>query len=287
MKFKFIDNHRNTNKISKMCKMLKVTPQGYYQWKNRGKSKRELENEYLLQKIREVHQESNRIYGSPRITEKLKEQSIYCSKHRVSRIMKENGLFSKTTRKFKATTNSNHNRPIAPNLVNQDFGVEGPNRLWVGDITYIDTSEGWLYLAKVMDVYNREIIGWAADKRMRKELVIKAMDNALLKSDPGKGVIFHSDRGSQYASHDFRKQLSNNGIRQSMSEKGNCYDNAIAESFFKTLKSELIYHKRYKTRNEAQLDIFEYIEVFYNRERLHSALGYKTPVEYRRLLNVA
>jgi len=287
MKFNFIENHRKKNRISKMCEMLGVTPGGYYQWKNRGKSKRELENEYLLHKIREVHKKSYKIYGSPRITEKLKEQSISCSKHRVARIMRENGIISKTAKKFKATTNSNHNLPIAPNLVNQDFGVEGPNRLWVGDITYIDTSEGWLYLAKVMDVYNRQIIGWVADKRMKKELVIKAMDRALLKRNPLNGVIFHSDRASQYASHDFRRQLRNNGIRQSMSGKGNCYDNAIAESFFKTLKSELIYHKRYKTREEAKLDLFEYIEVFYNRERLHSALDYKTPIEYGRLQHVA
>jgi len=287
MKFQFIRIHRNENRISKMCEMFGVTPGGYYQWKNRGKSKRELENEYLLHKIREVYKKSNRIYGSPRITEKLREQSISCSKHRVARIMRENGIISRTVRKFKATTNSNHNLPIAPNLVNQDFGVEVPNRLWVGDITYIDTDEGWLYLAKVMDVYNREIIGWAADKRMKKELVIKAMERSLMKRKSYKDLIFHSDRGSQYASHDFRRQLRKNGIRQSMSNKGNCYDNAIAESFFKTLKTELIYHKRYKTREEAKLDLFEYIEVFYNRERLHSALDYKTPIEYRKYQHVA
>lgn len=282
MKFKFIDINKHDSRISKMCEMLKVSPQGFYQWKNREQT-----NEFLLLKIREVHIKSRCNYGSPRITRVLNNDSIPCSQPRVARIMRENGIVSKTKRKFKATTNSKHNLPVAPNLVNQDFGVEGPNQLWVGDITYIDTDEGWLYFAKVMDGCNREIIGWAAEKRMKKELVIKAMDRALLKRNPSIGVIFHSDRGSQYASHDFRGQLKNNGIRQSMSGKGNCYDNAIAESFFKTLKSELTYHRRYKTRDRAKLDIFEYIEVFYNRQRLHSALDYMTPIEYGELQHVA
>ena len=168
MKFQFIDINKHDNRISKMCEILQVSPQGYYQWKNRGKSNREQANEFLLLKIQEIHIKSRCNYGSPRITRVLNNDSIPCSQPRVARIMRANGIVSKTKRKFKATTNSKHNLPVAPNLVNQDFGVEGPNRLWVGDITYIDTDEGWLYFAKVMDVYNREIIGWAADKRMKK-----------------------------------------------------------------------------------------------------------------------
>ena len=193
MKFKFIDMNKSDNRILKMCEMPKVSPQWYYRWKNRGKSNRGQANEFLLLKIQEIHIKSRRNYGSPRITRVLNNESIPCSQPRVGRIMRDNGIVSKTKRKFKATTNSKHKLPVAPNLVNQYFAVEGPNRLWVGDITYIDTNEGWLYFAKVMDVYNREIIGWATDKTMKKELVIKAMDRALLKRNPSNGVIFHSD----------------------------------------------------------------------------------------------
>ena len=287
MKFKFIDMHKTKHRVNTLCQMFGVTVSGYYQWKSRGKSNREKENDFLLEKIRVTYQKSRGVYGSPRITQALNRESITCSQPRVARLMRENGIVAKTQRKFKATTNSNHHLPIAPNLVNQAFGVEGPNRLWVGDITYVDTDEGWMYFAKVMDVYNREIIGWAVDKRMKKSLVIKAMERAIRKRRLTGSIIFHSDRGSQYASYAFRKLLVNNHIRQSMSRKGNCYDNAMAESFFKTLKTELIYQKKYKTRQEVKQDIFEYIEVFYNRQRLHSALGYKTPIEYGKIQNVA
>lgn len=287
MKFKFVDRHKTEHRVDTLCQMFGVTSSGYYQWKKRGKSNREIENELLLEKIRITYKNSRYVYGSPRITAALNRQSISCSQPRVARLMRENGLIARTQRKFKATTNSKHNLPIAPNLVNQAFGVEGPNRLWVGDITYVDTDEGWMYFAKVMDVFKREIIGWAIDKRMKKSLVIKAMERAILKRRPAGSVIFHSDRGSQYASYAFRRLLANNRIRQSMSGKGNCYDNAMAESFFKTLKTELIYQKRYKTRQEAKQDIFEYIEVFYNRKRLHSALGYRTPIEFGEMKHVA
>jgi transposase InsO family protein len=267
--------------------MYGVTASGYYQWKNRGKSNREQENIFLLEKIKDTYEMNRCVYGSPRITQALNRQSISCSQPRVARLMRANGIAAKTQRKFKATTNSNHTLPVAADLVGQAFGVDGQNKLWVGDITYIDTDEGWLYLAKVMDAYNREIIGWAVDKRMTKDLVIKAMDRAIRKRRPTQSPIFHSDRGSQYASYAFRRLLVNNHIRQSMSGKGNCYDNAMAESFFKTLKTELIYQNKYQSRQKAKQDIFEYIEVFYNRQRLHSALGYKTPVEYGELQDVA
>ena len=287
MKFQFIDQHKKPYKVQTLCQMFGVTASGYYQWKHRGKSNREKENIFLLEKIKDTYELNRCVYGSPRITQALHRQSISCSQPRVARLMRANGIVAKTQRKFKATTNSNHKLPIAANLVGQAFGVDGPNKLWVGDITYIDTDEGWLYLAKVMDAYNREVIGWAVDKRMTKDLVIKAMERAIRKRRPSQSPIFHSDRGSQYASYAFRRLLTENHIRQSMSGKGNCYDNAMAESFFKTLKTELIYQNKYQKRQEAKQDIFEYIEVFYNRQRLHSALGYKTPIEYGKLQDVA
>jgi len=287
MKFKFIDRQKKTHTVQTLCQMFGVTASGYYQWKKRGKSNREKENNFLLEKIKNAYELNRCVYGSPRITQALNRQSISCSQPRVARLMRANGIVAKTQRKFKATTNSNHTLPVAADLVGQAFGVDGSNKLWVGDITYIDTDEGWLYLAKVMDAYNREIIGWAVDKRMTKELVINAMERAIRKRSPSGSPIFHSDRGSQYASYAFRRLLVKSHLRQSMSGKGNCYDNAMAESFFKTLKTELIYQNKYQTRQEAKQDIFEYIEVFYNRQRLHSALGYKTPVEYGELQDVA
>ena len=249
MKFQFIERYKQTHKVQTLCQMFGVTASGYYQWKSRGKSNREKENDFLLEKIKDTYEKNRCVYGSPRITQALNRQSISCSQPRVARLMRANGIVAKTQRKFKATTNSNHKLPIAANLVGQAFGVDGPNKLWVGDITYIDTDEGWLYLSKVMDAYNREIIGWAVDKRMTKDLVIKAMERAIIKRRPTQSPIFHSDRGSQYASYAFRRLLTKSHIRQSMSRKGNCYDNAMAESFFKTLKTELIYQNKYQTRH--------------------------------------
>ena len=280
MKFKLIDYHRNNHKVSKKCHMFGLTLSGYYQWKNHGKSRREMENEFLLEMIKKTYEGNKGVYGCPRITQSLNQQFISCSQPRIARLMRENVMLANTQRKFKATTNLKHRLPIAPNLVNQDFGADGPNRLWVGDITYVGTDEGWMYLAKVMDVFNRETIGWSVDKRIAKSLVKTAMLRAINKRNPTGSPIFHSDRGNQYASYAFRRLLAANRIRQSMSGKGNCYDNAIAESFFETLKTELIYQNKYQTRQEAKQDLFEHIEVFYNRKRLHSALGYMTPVGY-------
>ena len=248
MKFQFIDKNKKTHKVQTLCQMFGVTSSGYYQWKNRGKSNREKENDFLLAKIKDTYESNRCVYGSPRITHALKRQSISCSQPRVARLMRANGIMAKTRRKFKATTNSNHTLPVAADLVGQAFGLDGSNKLWVGDITYIDTDEGWLYLAKVMDAYNREIIGWAVDKHMTKGLVITAMERAMRKRRPTQSPIFHSDRGSQYASYAFRRLLTANHIRQSMSGKGNCYDNAMAESFFKTLKTELIYQNKYQNK---------------------------------------
>jgi putative transposase len=196
--------------------------------------------------------------------------------------MKENGLISRLKRKYKATTNSNHVYPVAPNLLEKDFKAERPNQKWVGDITYIPTDEGWLYLAAVEDLFHKKVIGWALDSRMTKQLTIDAIEQAIIKEKPNKGLIFHSDRGSQYAAYTYQDKLVSNGIRQSMSAKGHCYDNACMESFFATLKKELIHGRRFRTRDDAKLIIIDYIATFYNAKRLHSALGYMSPIEFER-----
>ena len=263
-----------------MCRLLGVYRSGYYAWKNRAESNRSVSNQELLKDIRRVHKESRRTYGSPRITQKLKKEGISCSKNRVARLMREHGIFAKTKRKYKATTDSRHNHPVADNLVNQCFNVSEKNRVWVADITYIPTDEGWLYLAAIQDLFNRKIVGWAMDRMMSRHLVLKALNQAKGRECPPEGLIHHSDRGSQYASYDYQQALRDYKMVPSMSRKGNCYDNACIESFFGTIKRELIYGQRFMTRADARQAIFEYIEVFYNRIRLHSALGYMTPVEY-------
>ena len=230
--------------------------------------------------IKESHKNSRRAYGSPRITEDLQAKGTKCSENRVARLMKTHGIVAKTAKKFKATTNSKHNLPVAPNLLNQDFVTEKPNTVWVTDITYISTMEGWLYLVVILDLYSRQVIGWAMSNRLTSGFVIKALYQAIGRRKPATGCLFHSDRGVQYASSDFRDVLKAYGFIQSMSRKGNCYDNAVAESFFHTLKTEHVYDYRYETRAEAMQSVFEYIEMFYNRQRRHSALGYRSPVSF-------
>jgi len=280
MKFAFVNKHLGQHRVKQMCHMLGISGSRYYLWKNRGKSRREVENAFILEKIKGIHRLSDYTYGSSRITHALRKELIYCSQPRVARLMRKNGIRSNMKRKFKFTTDSHHKYPVAENLVSQNLSIGEPNKLWLSDITYIYTREGWLYLSVVMDLFNREIIGWARDKRLKRQLVIDACERAILKRRPDEGLIFHSDRGSQYASGEFRKLLRNQRITQSMSGKGNCYDNAVMESFFGTLKTELVYPSPFDTREEAKQKIFEYIEIFYNRRRLHSSLGYKTPLEF-------
>ena len=241
----------------------------------------------LLDKIKEVHKKSKQRYGSPRITKELKEQGTPCSENRIAKIMSKNKIRAKTKRKFKATTNSKHNYPVAPNLLNQRFTARGPNQIWVTDITYVWTREGWLYFAGILDLYSRQIVGWALEKRQTKALVEKALMQAILRRKPPKGILHHSDQGSQYASDGYQKLLHRYGFIPSMSRQGNCYDNAVMESFFRTLKTELVYFEDYQTRNQARNSIFEYIEIFYNRQRKHSSLGYLSPVTYETLYPVA
>jgi transposase InsO family protein len=233
-----------------------------------------------LEKIIEVFRSSKERYGSPRITAELKRGGISCNKKRIARLMNKHGIEAKIFRKYRNTTNSDHQKEKSENILSREFNRQKRNEVWTGDITYIRTQEGLIYLAAVMDIYSRKVIGWQLDKNLNSDLVERALENALMDRRVEKGIIFHSDQGIQYASQSFRKILRDNGFIQSMSRKGNCYDNAITETFFHTLKTELINRTKYKTREEARRSIFEYIEIFYNRRRLHSAIGYHTPVEY-------
>lgn len=270
-----------------MCQVMEVSRSGYYAWLKRPESNRKRKNKELLKKIRKIYKVSRGTYGSPRITRSLQKQGVTCGKNRVARLMRENGIAAKTKKKYKATTDSKHNYPVAVNILNQNFTVGRPNQVWVADITYIPTDEGWLYLAAIEDLFHRKIVGWAMDSTMTRRLVLDALKQAVGRHRPSAGLVHHSDRGSQYASHEYQQALKDYEMVSSMSRKGNCYDNACMESFFGTLKRELIYGNRFRTRAQARQAIFEYIEVFYNRIRLHSALGYMSPVEFEQSFQLA
>jgi transposase InsO family protein len=284
VKYQFIANHCEEFKITVMCRVLDVSRSGYYAWGKRPISARKMADQSLTEQIELIHQASRQTYGSVRIQVELAEQGIKCGHNRVARLMRQIGLSAKQSRKFKiSTTDSKHDDPIAANLLDRDFTSERPNQKWLGDITFIPTAEGWLYLAAVLDLYSRRIIGWAMAATLDRSLVLAALRMAIETRQPSPGLLHHSDRGSQYASQDYRDVLTKYQIQASMSRKGNCYDNAPMESFFGTLKTELIHQRHYLTRMEARTDIFEYIEVFYNRFRRHSALGYLSPVAFENL----
>jgi putative transposase len=280
MKYWFMDQHSSTHGVQKMCRVIGASRSGYYRWKIQPQSRRQQENEKILMEIKESHKNSRKAYGSPRITEDLRAKGMKCGENRVALLMKTHGIVGKAKKKFKATTNSKHALPVAENLLKQNFAAEKPNTVWVSDITYVWTSEGWLYVAVILDLFSRQVVGWAMSDRLTSEFVVKALCQAIGRRHPSSGCILHSDRGIQYASTDFRDVLSAYGFIQSMSRKGNCYDNAVAESFFHTLKTEHVYDYRYKTRADARQSIFDYIELFYNRQRRHSALGYRSPVSF-------
>ena len=280
MKYWFMDQHSSKHGVQKMCRVIRASRSGYYRWKKQPQSKRQQENEKILIGIRESHKNSGRAYGSPRITDDLRENGAKCGENRVARIMRANGIVGKAKKKIKATTNSGHNLPVAENLLDQNFAAERPNTKWVADITYVWTMEGWLYLAVVLDLYSRQIVGWAMSDRLKSDFVIEALRQAIGRRNPDPGCIFHSDRGVQYACDDFRVELKTSGFIQSMSRKGNCYDNAVAESFFHTLKTEHVYDYKYETRAEARQSIFVWIEMVYNRRRKHSALGNRPPATF-------
>jgi putative transposase len=289
MKYQFIADFKWLYPVKLMCQVFKLTRSGYYSWQRRPVSKRRQDNELMLQKIRQIRltNKKKEVYGSPRMKDDLVATGLNVSKNRVARIMREAGIRSKIKKKYKATTDSNHGKVVADNLVNQEFTAETSNQVWLSDITYIWTEEGWLYLAAVLDVFNREVVGWATSERLKHELVKQAIKNAAYKKEPGAGLIFHSDRGVQYASDGVKNLIDDYKFVQSMSGKGNCYDNAMMESFFHSLKTEHVYFEKYRTREHAKSSLFEYIELFYNRERRHSGLGNLSPVDFEQRFKLA
>jgi putative transposase len=280
MRFRFIEDRRADYPVTILCGVLEVSPAGYYAWRSRPESERSAANRDLVEDIRRVHRDTRGRYGSPRIHAELKAQGRGASRGRIERLMHRHGIRAiMACRRRARTTDSRHDLPIAPNLLDRNFTAAAPNRIWLADITYIETDQGWLYLATVMDLYSRRIVGWAMADHLRTSLPLAALKMAISAQRPGLGLIHHSDRGVQYASADYRKMMQSAGFRVSMSRKANCYDNAPMESFFHTLKTELVHHSQYATRQEATRDIFAYIEGFYNRTRRHSAIGYTSPIE--------
>jgi putative transposase len=283
MRFQFIENHRDEFPVRRMCNELNVSPSGYYAWRERPASAREMANQKLYNKIKAVYNDNHGVYGSPRIYHELKDQGTACSENRVARLMRLRKLQAKQSRRFKSTTKRNKAHPAAPNLLKRDFEADQPDQKWLADITYISTQEGWLYLATILDLYARRIVGWAMSERMTSDLSVSALKMALQQRQPTAGLIHHSDRGSQYTDQVYQALLKDFGIRASMNGVGAWYDNAPMESFFGTLKSEWLYHHVYHTRNQAKSAVFFYIESFYNRRRRHSALNYLSPEAYEQL----
>ena len=270
-----------------MCKIMQVSRSGYYEWLNNPGCNRDKEDKKLTCKIEDIFKEGRGNYGSRPIKKELSRHGLIVSRKRIARLMNEATLVCKTKHKFKATTDSCHNKPVAPNLLDRKFKASAANCYWVGDITYVPTGEGWLYLATVIDLFSRKVIGWSMSSNMKADLVNNALLMAIWQRKPPKGLIWHTDQGSQYCSESHSKLIRQHGIIQSMSRKGNCWDNAVAESFFHTIKTELIYQNKFKTREEARHAIFEYIEVFYNRTRMHSSNDYLSPVKYEEIQKCA
>ena len=284
MRYICIDRRRNQYPVSMMCRLLKVSKSGYYAWRVRPESERAKTDRELTRVIRRFHAESHGTYGSPRIREDLRDEGYHCGRHKVARLMRQAGLKGCPKRRFRVTTQCDPTHPVAANLIKQDFSASRPNERWASDITYIATHQGWLYLAVVMDLYSRRIVGWSMSRWISRHLVIDALRMALGARQPetGQPLLHHSDRGAQYTSDDFRNLLLKNGIESSMSARGNCYDNAVVESFFGLLKRERVYGMVYHNRDEAHADIFDYIECFYNRKRRHGHLGNISPADFER-----
>lgn len=285
MKYGFIREQAGKYEVRMMCEVLHVSRSGYYGWHGRPASARMKSDQVLLVYIREIYQQSRCTYGYPRVHKELVARGFSCGRDRVARLMREAGLRAVHKRKYRVTTQSDQKRPVSPNLLRQDFSAETVNQKWLTDITYVPTEEGWLFLAPVLDLYSRMVVGWAMEAYLDRRLTVKALTMALARRHPPDGFLHHSDRGGQYASEEYQALLDSNGALISMSRKGNVYDNAPMESFFATLKSELVHRRRYGTRAEAKADIFEYIETFYNRHRRHSSLGYLSPLEFERRAN--
>ena len=283
MIYEFMRKHRFMFPIERMARVLKVSRSGYYAWVKRPRSRRDIENVRLDVEIKAVYEASKRRYGSVKITRDLEKRGKKYGRNRVANRMRKMGIASKVRKRFKVTTNSKHSYPVAPNLLNRDFTTSSPNQVWVSDITYIRTRSGWSYLTVFIDLYSRIVTGWAVSTSLSQELVLEAFHKAVWRRKPAKGLIVHSDQGVQYACDEFRKTLKKHGFIQSMSRKGDCWDNAVAESFFKTVKTEWTYHVDLQDIHHLKRQTFEYLEIFYNRERLHTTLGYRSPAEYEQL----
>ena len=282
MRFRFVEEHRGHFPTNRLCDVVGVSARGLRAFRSRPASRRQRFDLVALAHIKEQSRLSLGSYGRPRMTEELKEIGLDVGHRRAGRLMRQNGISVVRTRKHKVTTDSDHKFNIAPNLLDRDFNTDAPNQKWAGDISYVWTREGWLYLAVILDLHSRRVIGWAVSNRMKRDLAIRALNMAIAFRAPPKGCIHHTDRGSQYCSHDYQKLLRQHGFKVSMSGKGNCYDNAAVETFFKTIKAELIWRRSWETRRQAEVAIFEYINGFYNPRRRHSALGWKSPVAFER-----
>ena len=278
MRYRFIDAQKKAWPVILMCRVLSVSRSGYYHWTGRDPSQRAQSNRDLDRRIRELFACHRQRYGVPRITATLHDEGVRCSENRVARRMRVLGLQAIQAKKFTVTTDSHQAKPVAPDLIEQDFTAPGPNQKWTSDITYVWTAEGWLYLAVVMDLYSRALVGWSMSRRMTQHLVCDALTMALFRRHFPRGTIIHSDRGSQYCSKRYQHLIKNTGLRCSMGRRATCYDNAAMESFFHTLKVELVHRERYRTRRRATSSIFEYIETYYNRQRKHSAIGHRIPM---------
>ena len=283
MRFQFIEDHREEFPVKLMCKVLEVSTSGYYAWRGRPPSKREMANRELTKEIRAAFEESGETYGSPRIYQVMRNRGLMCSENRVARLMALEGLQAKQTRRFRTTTRRNKAHRAAPNLLKRDFTADRPNQKWLADITYISTLEGWLYLAAILDLFSRKIVGWAMSDRITTDLTLAALRMAVRLRLPWPGLVHHSDQGSQYTDSRYQDVLKANGIQPSMNGVGSWYDNAPMESFFGTLKAEHVHHCIYRTRDEARPDLFYYIEGFYNLRRLHSSLAYVSPMAHEQL----
>ena len=282
MRFEFIQAQKAHFPVEFMCEQLEVSRSGYYAWAERPESMRQQQDKQLAQEVQKAHRDSRGTYGSPRVHAELQAQGRKVSRKRVARLMGEQQLEARRKRRTVRTTDSNHSHPVAPNVLERDFSPDQPNSTWATDITYVWTGEGWLYLAVVLDLFSRRVVGWSMSQHIDTQLVLGALEMALEGREPPRGLIHHSDRGSQYASAEYRQVLASRGIQCSMSRKGNCWDNAVVESFFSSLKQELVYTTHFDTRHQARSALFEYIEVFYNRRRRHSSLGYLSPLDYER-----
>jgi putative transposase len=283
MKYQFIEDNKREFAIAVMCRVLEVSESGFYAWRKRPACQRKREDAYLTQKIRQVFETHQRRYGSPRIQKDLYDEGIACSRKRVARLMRAEELSARPKRRRAIMTKRDESHPVAPNILNRDFHADEPNKKWVTDITYIPTKQGWLYLAVVLDLYSRMVVGWSMSGNCDEELIERALEHAVIRRRPGAGLLHHSDRGSQYTSHAYQAYLQQSGIQASMSRKGNCWDNAAMESFFGTVKDECVRETIYASHDEARSALFIYMEGYYNRVRRHSTLGYVSPLHYEKI----